>query len=56
MEFEENAPQQEGIIQEVSERPGKKYLQETPELQKKVDSKKIRDTYINKQIWTRCLK
>ena len=25
-DFEENAPQQEGIIQELHERPGKEYL------------------------------
>ena len=39
--FEENTTQQEGILHEVYKRPGKEYLQESPELQIQVDSKKI---------------
>ena len=40
-EFEENAPQKEGIIHEVNERPRKEYLQKTSKLQVQVDSKTI---------------
>ena len=31
-DFDEKNPQHEGIIHEVYERPGKEYLQESPEL------------------------
>ena len=32
-EFRKNAPHQKGIVHKVCERPGKKYLQKSPELQ-----------------------
>ena len=38
--FEENAPQLQGITQEVYRRPGKEYLQESLELCTQVDNKK----------------
>ena len=38
-DFEENAPQ-EGLIQEIYERPGKEYLQESPKLQTQVNIRK----------------
>ena len=37
LEFEENSPYQEGIISETYQRPDKSYLQETRELENKVD-------------------
>ena len=38
-DFEENAPQQEFIMHEATARPGKEYLQESPELQTHINSK-----------------
>ena len=38
MDFEENVPQQPGIIHEVYEKPGKEYLLESPELHTQVNS------------------
>ena len=39
--FEENVPQQEGIISEYYERLGKEYPQKYPELQTKIDDEKM---------------
>ena len=50
MDLEENAPQQEGIINEVYERPRKEYLLESPELQAQVDSKNMVQRYFPKQV------
>ena len=46
-DFEENAPQQDGIIYEVYERPGKEYLQESPELHTQVDGKNLVQRYVH---------
>ena len=46
-DLEDTATKNEGIIHEVYE---KEYLQESPELQMKVDSKKITQRYLPKQI------
>ena len=50
MEFDEYAPQQQGIIHEVYERPSKKYLQKSPDLQGQVDSKNLVQRYLPKQV------
>ena len=47
-EFEENTPQQEGIIPEVYERPGKEYLQKSQQVQ--ADSKNLVQRYLPKQV------
>ena len=47
--FEENAPQEEEIIHEVYESPGKKYMQESPEFHTHVDSKNLVERYLPKQ-------
>ena len=44
-DFEECAPQQEGVIHEVFERPGKEYLQESPTLHTWVNGKILRQRY-----------
>ena len=49
MDFEENVPQQEAIIHDVYGRPGKEYLQESPELHAKVDSKNLLQKFLLKQ-------
>ena len=46
--FEQNSSQQDGIIWEVYERPGKEYLQDSPELQSQVNSKKLIQRYLPK--------
>ena len=50
-DFGENAPQEEGIAHEVYEGPGKEYLQESPELNKQVDSKKMIQRYFPEQAY-----
>ena len=49
IDSEENAPQQEGIIHEVYERPGKEYLQESPELHSQVNDKNVVQRCLHKQ-------
>ena len=49
IDFEENSPQQEGIIYEVYERPGKEYLQESLELDKQGNSKNLVQRHLPKQ-------
>ena len=49
MEFEEHAPQQEGIIHDVYERPGKEYLKKWLELHVQVDSKTFVQRYLPRQ-------
>ena len=39
-DFEQNASQQEGIVHQVYDRPGKEYLQKSPVLETHVDSER----------------
>ena len=49
MGFEENALKKERIFPQVYERPGKGYLQESPELHTQVNSKNLAQWYLPKQ-------
>ena len=48
-DFEENIPQQVGIIHQLYERPEKEYLQELPELHTQVDSQNLVQRYLHEQ-------
>ena len=46
MDFEANAPQQEGIIHKVYERKGKEYPHESPELHAQVNNNNLGHRYL----------
>ena len=50
LDFEENSPNQEGIITEMYESPDKSYLEQPQELSDLVDSTKIIHKYLPKQV------
>ena len=50
MEFEENSPHQEGIISETYERPDKSYIQEPTELNDLIDTIKLIQKFLPKQV------
>ena len=52
MEFEENSPHQEGIISETYERPDKLFIQELPELKDLIDTSKLIQKFLPKQMDT----
>ena len=49
IEFEENSPNQEGIISEMYERPDKTFIQEPPELRDLIDTSKLIQKFLPKQ-------
>ena len=49
VDFEENAPYQEGVISEMYQRPDKSYFQEPPELQGLVSTGKLLQRFLPKQ-------
>ena len=50
IEFEENSPHQEGIISETYERPDKSYIQEPTKLKDLVDTTKLIQKFLPKQV------
>ena len=50
IEFEENSPHQEGIISETYERPDKSYIQEPLELKDLIDTSKLIQEFLPKQV------
>ena len=55
-DFEENAPQQKGIIHDVYEKPGKEHLKESPYLHTLVNSKNLVQRYLTQQAdWDKIL-
>ena len=50
IEFEENSPHQEGIISERYERPDKSFIQEPPELKDLIDTSKLIQKFLPKQM------
>ena len=48
--FEENSPYQEGIISETYERPDKSYIQEPTELKDLIDTNKLIQKFLPKQV------
>ena len=50
IEFEENLPHQEGIISEMYERPDKSYIQEPIELKDLIDTTKLIQKFLPKQV------
>ena len=50
IEFEENSPHQEGIISETYERPDKSYIQEPTELKDLIDTNKLIQEFLPKQV------
>ena len=49
IDFEENSPDQEGIISETYERPDKSYIQEPTELKDLVDTTQLIQKFLHKQ-------
>ena len=52
IKFEENSPHQEGIISEAYERPDKSYIQEPTELKDLIDTTKLIQKFLPKQVDT----
>ena len=50
IQFEENSPCQEGIISETYERPDKSFIQEPPELKDLIDTSKLIQKFLPKQM------
>ena len=50
IEFEENSPHQEDIISETYERPDKSFIQEPPELKDLIDTCKLIQKFLPKQM------
>ena len=50
IKFEENSPHQEGIISETYERPDKSYIQEPTELKDLIDTTKLIQKFLPKQV------
>ena len=50
IDFEENSPYQEGIISETYERPDKSYIQEPMELKDLIDTTKLIQKFLPKQM------
>ena len=50
LEIEENLPFQEGIISEIYERPDNSYVQEPQELTDLIDTNKLIQKYLPKQM------
>ena len=50
LEIEENSPFQEGIISEIYERPDNSYVQEPQELTDLIDTTKLIQKYLPKQM------
>ena len=51
IEFEENSSHQEGIISKNYERPNKSYIQEPTELKDLVDTTKLIQKFLPKQVY-----
>ena len=50
IEFEENSPHQEGIISKIYERPDKSYTQEPTKLKDLIDTTKLIQKFLPKQV------
>ena len=50
IKFEENSPHQEGIISETYERPDKSFIQEPPKLKDLIDTSKLIQKFLPKQM------
>ena len=50
LEIEENSPSQEGIISEIYERPDNSYVKEPQELTDLIDTSKLIQKYLPKQM------
>ena len=50
IKFEENSPHQEGIISETYERPDKSFIQEPPELKDLINTSKLIQKFLPKQM------
>ena len=50
IKFEETSPHQEGIISETYERPNKSYIQEPIELKDLIDTTKLIQKFLPKQV------